>query len=219
MREMFWRCVSRLTISIALCVAGTPASGADVPVTAASPLSSAVVAAPPPVSSPSASSDAASSGAAANNTPAAPLPQAAEPLEQLRKDLLELNRDLFLLEEDLLFPASTQMAVFVSLDVGAFFRLDSIKLSVDGKDVSHYLYTERDLDALRRGGVHKLWLGNLTAGEHELVAIFTGMGPGERPLTRATRMQLVKAAGAKLVELRVVDDETRQQVRFDVREW
>ncbi len=198
MRKQFWRCVSLLTMMFFFHGALAPAAAADS--AGAAPVSS-------------------SSGAAAGNASAAPLPQAAEPLEQLRKDLLDLNRDLFLLEEDLLFPASTQMAVFVSLDIGAFFRLDSIKLSVDGKDVSHYLYTERDLDALRRGGVHKLWLGNLTAGEHELVAIFTGMGPGERPMTRATRMQLVKAAGAKLVELRVVDDDARQQVRFDVREW
>ncbi len=197
-REQFWRCVSLLTMMFFFHGALAPAVAADS--AGAAPVSS-------------------SPGAATGNASATPLPQAAEPLEQLRKDLLDLNRDLFLLEEDLLFPASTQMAVFVSLDIGAFFRLDSIKLSVDGKDVSHYLYTERDLDALRRGGVHKLWLGNLTAGEHELVAIFTGMGPGERPLTRATRMQLVKAAGAKLVELRVVDDDARQQVRFDVREW
>jgi hypothetical protein len=43
--------------------------------------------------------------------------------------VIDLNRDLFVLEEELLFPANTQVAVFVSMDVGDFFALDSISLA------------------------------------------------------------------------------------------
>ncbi len=85
-------------------------------------------------------------------------------VQSLRREVVDLNRDLFMLEEDLLFPASTQVAVFVSMDVGTFFALDSVQLKVDDKEVANYLYTEREQEALKRGGVQRLWLGNLKAG-------------------------------------------------------
>lgn len=144
---------------------------------------------------------------------------ATDELEALKKEVLELNRDLFILEEDLLFPASTQVAVFVSLDVGQYFRPDAVKLSIDGDELTHYLYTERDLDALRRGGTHRLYVGNLTGGEHELVAVFTGYGPEKREFTRATSLRFLKETGAKFVELRISDDAAKQQADFTVREW
>ena len=144
---------------------------------------------------------------------------AADDLEALKKDVLELNRDLFILEEDLLFPASTQVAVFVSLDNGHFFRPDAAKLSIDGIELAHYLYTERDFDALRRGGVQRLHVGNITSGQHELVIVFTGYGPDKREFTRATSLQFVKETGAKFLEVRVVDDASKQQARFEVRQW
>ncbi|MEL7450549.1 MAG: hypothetical protein AAFN78_15155, partial [Pseudomonadota bacterium] len=98
-------------------------------------------------------------------------------VQDLKKEILALNRDLFILEEELLYPANTQTAVFLSMDVGEFFALDSVQLKVDGEDVVSYLYTEREIEALVRGGVQKLWLGNLKSGEHELVAFFTGKDP------------------------------------------
>ena len=93
--------------------------------------------------------------------PAKELAALDQQTQALKKSVLELNRDLFVLEEELLYPSNTQVAVFVSLDVGEYFALDSVELSVDGKNVSNYLYTERELNALLRGGVHQLYIGNL----------------------------------------------------------
>ncbi|HMB74654.1 MAG TPA: AraC family transcriptional regulator, partial [Gammaproteobacteria bacterium] len=107
-----------------------------------------------------------------------------EEVQDLKKLAVDLNRDLFLLEEELLFPANTQVAVFVSMDVGEFFGLDSVELTLDGEDVTNYLYTDREVTALHRGGVQRLYLGNLRAGEHELVAVFTGEGPHTRDYRR-----------------------------------
>ncbi len=42
-----------------------------------------------------------------------------------------------------------------------FFALDAVKLTIDGTVVTNYLYTERQVDALQRGGVHRLYMGNL----------------------------------------------------------
>lgn len=140
-------------------------------------------------------------------------------VQALKDEVLDLNRELFMLEEELLFPANTQVAVFVSMDVGEYFALDSVQLTLDGKPVSKYLYTEREVNALLRGGVHRLYLGNLKAGGHELVAIFTGQGPNARDYRRGATLKLEKGIGAKFVELAISDRASKQQPEFLVREW
>lgn len=150
---------------------------------------------------------------------AADLRSVDQDVQSLKKDLVDLNRDLFRLEEELLYPASTQVAVFLSLNVGTFFDLDSVKLELDDTEVANYLYTEREVQALHRGGVQKLFLGNLKAGEHELVAVFTGKGPHERDYRRGTTLKFEKAVGAKYVELRISDREASLQPEFVVRQW
>jgi hypothetical protein len=140
-------------------------------------------------------------------------------VQALKKQLIDLNRDLFKLEEELLYPASTQVAVFLSVDVGTFFALDSVTLKVDDKEVTNYLYTDREVQALHRGGVQKLYLGNLKAGQHEIVAFFTGKGPHERDYRRGTTVKFDKAVGARYVELRISDREASLQPEFVVRQW
>jgi len=140
-------------------------------------------------------------------------------VQTLKDEVLDLNRELFMLEEELLFPANTQVAVFVSMDVGEYFALDSVQLTLDGKPVSKYLYTEREAVALRRGGVHRLYLGNLKGGEHELVAIFTGGGPNARDYRRGANLRFDKGIGPKYVELAISDRQSKQQPEFIVREW
>src|SRR5512139_197928 len=140
-------------------------------------------------------------------------------VQSLKKQLIDLNRDLFKLEEELLYPASTQVAVFLSVDVGTFFALDSVTLKVDDKEVANYLYTEREVQALHRGGVQKLYLGNLKAGEHETTAFFTGKGPHDRDYRRGATLKFDKAIGAKYVELRISDREASLQPEFVVRQW
>jgi len=140
-------------------------------------------------------------------------------VQDLKKQVLDLNRDLFLLEEELLFPSNTQVAVFVSMDVGDFFGVDSVELKVDNKDVANYLYTEREAKALVKGGVQRLFVGNLKAGEHELVAVFTGEGPHVRDYRRGAALKFEKGIGPKYIELTISDRESKQQPEFVVKEW
>lgn len=159
------------------------------------------------------------SGDSPTGTDAAEFRTLDEEVQYLKKLAVDLNRDLFLLEEELLFPSSTQVAVFVSMDVGEFFALDSIELEIDGKDVANYLYTEREVDALHRGGVQRLYAGNVRAGEHELVAFFTGRGPRDRDYRRGAALTFEKGIGPKYIELRISDRESRLQPEFVVEEW
>lgn len=140
-------------------------------------------------------------------------------VQDLKKEVLDLNRDLFLLEEELLFPANSQVAFFISMDVGEYFELDSINLKIDGKEVANYLYTEREVGALLRGGVHRVHMANLKTGDHELVAVFTGKGPHTRDYRRGATMNFSKGIGAKYLELEITDRVKKQQPEFEIKEW
>ena len=140
-------------------------------------------------------------------------------VQALKRAVLDLNRELFVLEEELLFPANTQVAVFVSMAVGEFFALDSVTLKLDDKEVASYLYTEREVQALLKGGVHRLYIGNLKAGEHELIALFTGQGPHVRDYRRGASANLTKGVGAKYLELKISDRASKAQPEFIVKEW
>lgn len=140
-------------------------------------------------------------------------------VQSLKDEVLNHNRDLFLLEEELLFPANSQVAFFLSMDVGEFFALDSVKLRIDGKEVANYLYTQREVDALHRGGVHRIHMANLEVGDHELVAMFDGQGPHVRDYRRGATLTFNKSLGAKYVELQITDRATKQQPEFVIREW
>jgi hypothetical protein len=140
-------------------------------------------------------------------------------IQDAKADVIKLNRDLLVLEEELLFPANTQVALFVSMDVGKMFQLDSVQVKLDDKVVANYLYTALEVDALHRGGVQRVYLGNLKNGQHELVAFFTGKGPHERDYRRGANVKFEKTGEAKYIELRIQDSAGKLQPEFDVKLW
>jgi hypothetical protein len=142
-----------------------------------------------------------------------------EEIQSIKKDVVDLNRDLFVLEEELLFPANTQVAVFLSMDVGEFFALDTVELRVDDKQVAKYLYTPREAEALLKGGVQRLYLGNMRVGNHELVALFTGKGPNGQDYSRGAQLKFEKSIGAKYLELKISDKQRKRQPEFEIRDW
>ena len=140
-------------------------------------------------------------------------------VQALKKEVKELNRDLFILEEELLFPSSTQMAIFLSIDVGEFFRLDSVQVKIDDKIIANHLYTKSELGALKRGGVQRLYMGNVKTGEHELIATFRGPGPNNREYRRGTTIKFKKSSAEKFMELKILDATHKLQPEFVVKEW
>jgi len=162
--------------------------------------------------------------------PAAPAPAAAPAsapvpstldarIQEVKGDVIRLNRDLLVLEEELLFPANTQVALFVSMDVGKLFQLESVQIKLDDKLVTNYLYTPQEVLALHRGGVQRVYLGNLRAGAHELVAFFTGQGPHERDYKRGATVKFDKGTEPKYIELRIKDSTGKLQPEFDIKVW
>jgi hypothetical protein len=135
-------------------------------------------------------------------------------LETVKQELLKLKRDLVILEEDLLFPASSQVAVFLSMDIGELFQLDAVTLKLNGKEVAHHLYTDKQIDALFRGGIQKLFVGNVQQGQNRLTAFFTGRGPSGRDYRRATTVEFEKSFEPAFVELAISDSTANYQPEF-----
>jgi hypothetical protein len=140
-------------------------------------------------------------------------------IQELKQSVIALNKNLRVLEEDLLFPANTQVNVFLSLDVGKFFTLESVKLKLDGQVVASHIYTDKELFALARSGIHKLHMANLSIGEHSLSAFFTGAGPNGREYKRGTSLKINKESGPKYIELKISDSSMKLQPEFSVKEW
>jgi hypothetical protein len=227
--------IVRASAWIASLVLALPLCAQDVPATAAPPAAAPAEAAPAEQKSfAEGTADAAEAALAGTEEASTPqgaevAPDAAEPpadtraldetVQELKKDVVDLNRELFVLEEELLFPANTQVAVFVSMDIGEFFALDSLTLKIDNKEVANYLYTPREAEALLKGGVHRVYLGNLKVGEHQLVAFFNGKGPVERDYKRGANLTFEKGVGAKYLELKITDRQRRGQPEFAIKDW
>lgn len=140
-------------------------------------------------------------------------------VQQLKTDVVELNTDLRLMEEQLLFPSSTKYSVFVSLSSGQFFVLESVKLKLDGKLVATHIYSENQRQAMLRGGIHRMYVTNLSEGKHTATAFFTGVGPGGREYKRAANIEFEKTSNGKYLELAIGDDATKQEPTFAITQW
>ena len=140
-------------------------------------------------------------------------------IQGLKKSVVDLNKDLQLMEEELLFPSSTQLSLFVSLDIGQYFTLESIKVKLNGKQVASHLYSDKQRQALARGGVQRLYITNLTLGKHTIAAFFTGIGPNGRAYKRATELEFQKKQGSQYLELAIIDDSAKQEAQFTIKQW
>jgi len=193
-------------VTVAALSAVLPAEGADAPAQPAAAASAPVPAV-------------AASAPVAAATASAPAGGLDSRIQDVKGDVIKLNRDLLVLEEELLFPANTQVALFVSMDVGKLFSLDSVQIKLDDKLVANYLYTPLEVEALHRGGVQRVYLGNLKAGTHEIVAFFTGKGPHDRDYKRGATVKFDKGTDPKYIELQIKDATAKLQPEFEVKVW
>lgn len=139
-------------------------------------------------------------------------------IHSLKQNVLNLNRDLSLLERELLYPSS-ESAIFVSVDVGTPIRLVDVNLTLNGKHVGYHFYSEQEFTALTSGGIHRIFHGNLPSGRHTLEATVTGYDPQGKDYQKTTSHTFTKGPGRKMLELRVVDDLSTMQHRFEFQEW
>ncbi len=124
-----------------------------------------------------------------------------EQVQEIKTDVLGIAAELSLLEEKLLYPSHTQVAVFLSLAEKEDFRLDSIEIRMDDKPVAHHLYSFKELEALRKGGVQRIHTDNIRTGEHDLQVILLGKTRGGADFTRMENFLIQKGVGPLFVEI------------------
>ena len=95
-------------------------------------------------------------------------------VQEIKSDVLNIASELSILEERLLYPSNTQIAVFVSIDKDEDFRLDAIELEINGELATHHIYTFNELEALQKGGVQRIYTGNIPTGDHQLNVTMMG---------------------------------------------
>lgn len=140
--------------------------------------------------------------------PKEPVQSLDEQVQEMKSDVLGIAAELRSLEEKLLFPSNTQVSIFVSLPAGQPFRLDSMKLRIDGKPVANHIYSLKELEALDRGGVQRIYTGNVAAGAHELDVEVAGKSPGGGPFEKVEHLRFEKAVEPRFVELSLVERES-----------
>jgi hypothetical protein len=124
-----------------------------------------------------------------------------EQVQEIKSDVLGIAAELNQLEEKLLYPSNTQVAVFVSLDGGETFRLDSVEIQLDGTPVAHHLYSFKELEALQKGGVQRIYTGNVRSGGHDLQVSVIGKTGGGADFRKSERFTVNKDVGPRIVEI------------------
>jgi hypothetical protein len=124
-----------------------------------------------------------------------------EQIQEIKSDVLGIAEELSRLEEKLLFPSGTQVAIFIALAGGDTMRLDSVRLQIDGQLVAHYIYSFKELEALRKGGVQRVYVGNVATGDHQLEVLVEGKLEGGADFSRTDKFAFRKEAKPKLLQL------------------
>ncbi len=124
-----------------------------------------------------------------------------EQIQEIKSDALSIAAELSQLEEKLLYPSGTQVAVFIALAKGDQMRLDAVRLQIDGQLVAHYIYSFKELEALRKGGVQRIYVGNVATGDHQLEVLVDGKLKGGADFSRTKQFTFRKEVKPKLVEL------------------
>jgi hypothetical protein len=124
-----------------------------------------------------------------------------EQVQEVKSDVLSIGAELNELEEKLLYPSGTQVAIFVALAKGDEMRLDAVRLEIDGQLVAHYIYSAKELEALRKGGVQRIYVGNVATGEHQLNVLVDGKLKAGTDFSRTEHFTFHKEVKPKLVEL------------------
>ena len=120
-------------------------------------------------------------------------------VQDIKSDVLEIAAELRGLEEKLLYPSNTQVALFVSVKDAKDLSLDSARISIDGELVAHHIYSFKEIEALTKGGVQRIYTGNVKAGEHRLEIEIRGKRAGGRDFDTVEQFVFQKEVDPKNV--------------------
>jgi hypothetical protein len=122
-----------------------------------------------------------------------------EQVQEVKADVLGIAAELARLEERLLYPSNTHLAVFIALAGGDTLRLDAVRIQIDGQPVAHSIYSFKELEALQKGGVQRIYTGNVTSGEHKMEVTIAGKLESGKEYSRTEQFAFTKGVEPKLI--------------------
>ena len=140
-------------------------------------------------------------------------------VQAIKQEMLDINRDLSLLEAELLYPPEDRLTVFLSLRSDTTMDLDVLEIDLNGKSLVHHEYSDAEMEALRKGGVHKAFIGSIEKGEHVLQAQLSGTGRSGRVFDIVNSATFTKRQGTRYVELLVSESTLRGVPRLTIQSW
>jgi len=141
-----------------------------------------------------------------------------EQVQEVKSDVLSIAAELGGLEEKLLYPSNTQVAVFISLASGDALRLDAVKIQIDGQPVAHYIYSFKELDALKKGGVQRIYAGNVVTGEHQIEVSVSGKLQGGGDYSQTGSFAFQKGVEPKLVGVMLAGPDSGKPA-IEIGDW
>jgi hypothetical protein len=141
-----------------------------------------------------------------------------EQVQEVKSDVLSIAAELNQLEEKLLYPSNTHLAVFVALAPGETLRLDAVQVQIDGQLAAHYIYSFKELEALQKGGVQRIYTGNVATGQHEIQVSLNGKLASGQDYTHSERFPFDKGIGPKLIGVTLAGPDSGKPA-IDVGDW
>ena len=141
-----------------------------------------------------------------------------EQVQEIKSDVLGIAQELNRLEEKLLYPSNTHLALFVSLEDAEAVRLDAVQIQIDGQPAARYVYSYQELEALKKGGVQRIFAGNVPTGAHELEVAVLGKIEGGRDFSETGRFTISKGVGPKLVGITLAGPDSGRPA-IEVGDW
>jgi hypothetical protein len=108
--------------------------------------------------------------------------------------------------------------VFVALAQGETFRLDAVQVHIDGQLATHYIYSFKELEALQKGSVQRIYTGNIATGSHEIEVSLSGKLASGQEYSRTERFPFSKGVGPELISVTLAGPDSGKPA-IDVGEW
>jgi len=131
----------------------------------------------------------------------------------------KIKNEITELQEILFKPEKSQLAILVSVNTKSEFKLESISFYLDAKKTKTYLYTERESNALVSNAMQKIYVGNISEGEHTIKAEFSAIGVNKKIYNISTTSKFTKTNTTKFVELKISKSEQQDLPVLNIKIW
>jgi len=140
-------------------------------------------------------------------------------VQEIKSDVLSIASELGNLEERLLYPSNTQIALFVALDEGESFRLDAVQVEINGELATHHIYSYKELEALQKGGVQRVYTGNVATGDHQLTVTMIGKLKNGNDLSQSDSFVFAKGVEPKALGITLGRPGSASSSGIQVGDW